>query len=82
MPVPQQIHMVNYKEEYGSVESAMMRRDGLAVIGILLSSFRGDSNTQLQDMVHSIQNLQGVGEFSCSSDLASGGGSVVRAPES
>ena len=82
MPVPHQIHMVHYKEEYGSVEGAMMRWDGLAVIGILLSSSRGESNAQLQSMMNSVQNLQGVGEFSCSSGLASVGGSVVRAPDS
>ena len=55
--------MVHYKEEYGSVEKAMTRRDGLAVIGIPLSTVRGLYNTHLENIVYSLKNLKGVGEF-------------------
>ena len=58
-----QIHMVHYKEEYGSVGNAMTRRDGLAVLGIPLSSVRGDRNTLLEDLVYSLNQLRGLGEL-------------------
>ncbi|KAK7093238.1 hypothetical protein V1264_007028 [Littorina saxatilis] len=59
-----EMHLVHYNDKYGSLEQAMVHRDGLAVIAVTVSTERGDLNTHWADLLLAISTLRGSGESS------------------
>ncbi|XP_071540684.1 carbonic anhydrase 2-like isoform X2 [Panulirus ornatus] len=57
---PMELHLVHYKGSYGSLREAVKRRDGLAVLGVLLETSKTD-NPALTPLTTALMNITEAG---------------------
>ncbi|KAL4234208.1 carbonic anhydrase [Mactra antiquata] len=51
-----ELHLVHYKKEYGSISNAADKKDGLAVLGVMITP--GSENSTFQKIIDEISNLK------------------------